>query len=199
MISMGATQHTAVVTGMCMLVEMDFKVGTQYLTNAPQNLTIGPLTYLGLGGLIKLPDLHESVDSDEEKLTLGLSIVDTALIALSLGAVDGYRGRPVRIYFQMMSADFLPVGPVVHRWSGSMDKIVINRTPASTESGDDSTGMIEMQCSRSGMARARNYQGLRLTHQQQQLRFPGDTGLRYMRVLIDQPTLWLSKNFQKQQ
>ena len=64
--------------------------------------------------------------------------------------------------------------------------------------GGENNGRVEIPCSRYGMARARNYQGLRHTHAQQQLRFPGDVGLQYMQDLIEKPALWLSKRFQEQ-
>lgn len=198
MISMGGTQHQQIVAGICILVEMDFTSGTIYYTNSPLNITIGGHTYQGLGALVGVSDLNESMDSDEEKLTLSLSIVNTAMIATVLGSVESYRGRRARIYFLMMTADFIPVNSPIQRWTGYMDKVIVNRSPANADGGNDSSGTIEMQCSRAGMARARNYQGLRLTHQQQILRYPSDTGLRYIRTLIDQPATWLSKDFQKQ-
>ena len=105
-----------------------------------------------------------------------------------------YRGRPVRLYLQLFTEAFAPVGTKVHRWTGTMEPVRITRR---TQAGGPSSGRIEMPCTRNGMARARNYQGLRLTHAQQQVTYPADLGLEYLQALIEKPALWLSKRFQE--
>lgn len=198
MITMGTTQHTAAVAGVAWLLQLDFSSGTIYLTTAPQTLTTGGNTYTGLGALVSVGNLSESADSSAEKITLSLAVASSAMLALALGNVEGYRGRAVRLYLQLFDAQFAPVASPLQRWSGSMDKVQITRQPAEAGSPGAGGGSIDLQCSRSGMARARYYQGLRLTHQQHQSRWAGDTGLQYARTLIEQPALWLSKRFQEQ-
>jgi hypothetical protein len=186
------------VAGVAWLAEMEFTSGTVYVTTAPQSLTTGGHTYTGLGSLVAIANLNEGADASAEKVTLSLAVANAAMLALALGNVEGYRGRAVRLYLQLFDAQFTPVASPVQRWSGVMDKVQISRQPADADSPGASSGSIELQCSRAGMARSRHYQGLRLTHQQQQLRFAGDTGLQYVRTLIEQPTQWLSKRFQQQ-
>jgi hypothetical protein len=198
MITMGTTRHQQVVAGVALLAQLDFTTGTQYLTTAAQTITTGGNTYTGLGSLVSVGNFNESVDSSAEKITIGLSVANAAMLSLALGSVEGYRGRAVRLYLQLYDEQFTPVASPVQRWSGVMDRVQITRKPTGPDSVGSGGGSVDMQCSRSGMARARNYQGLRLTHQQQQLRFAGDTGLQYVRTLIEQPTQWLSKRFQQQ-
>lgn len=198
MIAMGTTQHTATVAGVAWLAQLDFSVGTQYLTTAAQSITAGGNTYTGLGALVSIDALNESADSAAEKITLSLAVASAAMLSLGLGNVEGYRGRPVRLYLQLFDEQFAPVASPLQRWSGVMDRVQITRQPAGTALPGASGGSIDLQCSRSGMARARHYQGLRLTYQQQLARYPGDTGLRYARTLIEQPALWLSRRFQQQ-
>lgn len=198
MIAMGTTQHTATVAGVAWLAQLDFSVGTQYLTTAAQSITTGGNTYTGLGALVSIDALNESADSAAEKITLSLAVASAAMLSLGLGNVEGYRGRPVRLHLQLFDEQFAPVASPLQRWSGVMDRVQITRQPAGTASPGASGGSIDLQCSRSGMARARHYQGLRLTYQQQLARYPGDTGLRYARTLIEQPALWLSRRFQQQ-
>jgi hypothetical protein len=194
MITMGATQHQQPVAGVAWLVALDFASGMLRYTTAPVSITDGADTYLGVGALASVSAVTESEEVQADAITLRLSIVDTALIAASLGNVEGYRGRAATVYLQMLDATFRPVGPKVRRWAGLMDRVEIKR--GNSDAG--ATGSIELRCSRSGIARMRNAQGLRLTHEQQLRRYPGDTGLRYVRTLIEQPTLWLSKRFQEQ-
>ena len=114
----------------------------------------------------------------------------------TLGSVEPYRGKPARLYLQLFDETFQPAGAPVQRWAGTMDRVVVNRTP-SDKNGGGAHGTLEMQCSRYGMARARNAPGLRLNHAQQQMAYAGDLGLEYVAKLIEQPALWLTKAFQR--
>lgn len=182
--------------GVAWLCEMDFSGGTLYYTTAPKPLTIGSNTYIGLGNLAGVGPINETESPNMERLKLMISVVDKAMLAATVGNVDTYRGKAVRLYLQFFDHRFKRAGDPVPRWSGYMDKVVVTRK-RSDPSGGPSTGTIEMHCSRAGMARARNYQGLRITHQQHQIRFPGDRGLEYMQSLIDNPPRWLSRRFQE--
>lgn len=190
----GDAQIATKVAGCHWLVEMDFTSGTQYLTTAPVNVNVGGNNYIGLGKLLGIAALAESEDNTAAKLVISATVVDSALFAAVLGSATTYRGKPVRLYLQLFTETFAPVGTKVARWTGSMEPVRITRR---TQAGGPSSGRIEMPCSRNGMSRARNYQGLRHTHAQQQLRYTGDLGLQYMQDLIEKPTLWLSKRFQE--
>lgn len=183
--------------GVAWLIELDFAIGTQAYTTAPVDVTSGGVTYQGFSTLADVSGVSESEDSADTKVTLGFSVVSQAVLAATIGSVESYRGNPARLYLQMFDAGFAPVGAKIKRWSGYMDKVAVNRT-RSSPSGGDSLGRIELQCSRAGLARARNFKGLRLTNAQQQHRHPGDTGLRYVQTLLEQPSVWLSKRFQQQ-
>lgn len=197
MIDMGSTAAAGTVVGVAWLADMDFSSGMVRVTTAPVNLTVGGQQYQGLGIFGGVSDLAEGPDSAARQLTLSLSVVNTAMIATVRGNVEGYRGRTVALSLQLFDATFQPVGPAVLRWRGVMNKVQITRRPAAADGSSPATGSIEMVCSRSGMARARHAQGARLTDAQQRVRYPGDTGLRYVRTLIEKPTPWLSKAFQQ--
>jgi hypothetical protein len=197
MLTMGATQHTQVVAGLALMCEMDFTQGTQRFTTFAKTVTVGGNTYQGLGTFAGVSGMSESADASADLVTLTLLAVDKAMLAGTLGNVPTYRGRDVRLYLQLFDAGLQPVGLPVLRWAGKMNRVVVNRHPAELGSDSQGTATIEMQCTRSGMARARHAQGLRLTDAQQQARHPGDTSLRYVRTLIAQPARWLSKAFQQ--
>lgn len=195
MISMGGTQHQQPVTGVAWLAELQFSSGTLRLTTAPVNIVLGGHTWQGIGQLGDVSPVAESADTDGEQITLTLSVVNSAMLAAALGDPADYRGRAVRLHLALLNEQFVPQGTPIARWAGVMNKISIRRESGSDE--DAALGSIELLCMRRGMDRARNDEGLRLTHQQQLDRFPGDTGLRYVRTLIEQPSLWLSKRFQE--
>lgn len=195
MISMGSTQHLQAVCGAHWLVELDFSTGIIYATTAPVDVTAAGNTYTGLGSYLSVGAVRESEDSAAERITISVPVVNNAMLAAAMGPATTYRGRPARLYLQLFDDAFQPVGPRVARWSGYMEPARITRSAPEAGSG---SGTIELPCQRAGMARARNYQGLRITHAQQLSRYPGDLGLQYMQGLIEQPALWLSKRFQEQ-
>lgn len=198
MITMGTTQHTASVVGAAWLVELQFSTGTLRLCSAAQDLAALGYTWQGLGALMGVGDVSESADVGAEQIELSLSLVSTAMLAATLGNVESYRGRRVRLWLQLLDHTFTPVADPVLRWSGTMEPINVERSPASLGGDDEPSGRIVLPCSRSGMSRARHAQGLRLTAAQQRARFPADRGLDYVRSLIEAPALWLSKRFQEQ-
>lgn len=187
---------SAAVRGVAWLVELAFTTGTLRYTTAPLSFTIGGNTYTGLGALATVSGLSESENTDAGKITLGFSVVSTAMLGATLGNVETYRGRPASLYLQLFTEAFQPAGAPVKRWSGTMDRVGVDRTP-NEKTGGGAQGTLQLQCSRYGMARARNAPGLRLNHAQQQMAYPGDKGLEYVAKLIEQPALWLTKAFQK--
>lgn len=197
MMAMDSAQHTQVVAGVAVLAELGFSTGTVYVSTAPVHIGIGVITRIGLGSLLSVSNLHESADARAEQLTVSLSLADSAMLAMAMGNAEIYRGKPARIYLQLLSETFQPVGTPRQRWAGYMNKVQISRQAAQADGNSAASGSIDLVCSRSGMARARNREGLRLTDAQQQLRYPGDTGLRYVRELVAKPTQWLSKAFQQ--
>lgn len=187
----------APVRGVAWLADLEFGTGPIYFTTAPLTIVANGHTYLGLGSLAEVSRLGESEDSNAEKLVLSFALVDLAMLAATLGNVENYRGRRVRLWLQLFDEQFQPAGAPVQRWGGFMDRVATDRKPAPA-TGGAGTGRLRLECSRAGMARARNASGLRLTDAQQQQRYPGDLGLSYLQTLIEQPSLWLSKRFQQQ-
>lgn len=191
----GTTQHTSSVAGVVWLVEMEFTTGTQRVTTAAVNIVEGTNTWVALGNIGGVSTVSESEEVTGEQITLSLSIVDRAMVAAALGSVETYRGRRVSLYLQLLDEKYQPVGSKTKRWSGLMERINIKRTDVKDNIGA-SSGSIELLCSRRSLSRMRNDKGLRLTPEQWAAKYPGETGLRYTRTLIENPTLWLSKDFQ---
>jgi hypothetical protein len=192
--SAASAQIVSPARGLHWLIELDFTTGTLYITTAPISQTIDGNTYIGMGGGVTVGDVGESEDASAAKLPLSFPVVNQAMLAACTGSVEIYRGRRVRLYAQVFDEAFRRVGAKVARWSGYMDKVQVPRKR--TQGGGVTGGRIELVCSRAGMARARNVQGLRLSDAQQKQRFPGDKGFEYIQTLIEQPTQWLSKRFQ---
>jgi hypothetical protein len=183
--------------GVAWLVDLHFTGGLQSVTTWGREVPANGRTYTALGTLAEVAAVQESADTTGERLKLSLSIVNSAMFAAAMGDPATYRGRRAQLWLQLFDAGTLqPAGAPVLRWQGYMDKLSIERQPGGPDT-NGSHGRIQLECSRAGLARARRAEGLRHTDAQQQQRYPGDTGLRYVRTLIEKPSLWLSKKFQE--
>lgn len=193
-----STQLATKVAGAHWLVELvfDSPTGTQRFTTAPVNVTVGADTYIGLGANLSVQPVRESEAASAERVIVALSLVDTSILGATLGSVSSYRDRLARLRLVLLSETFAPVGTAKLRFTGRMEPIrIVRRRPAEGTGGGH--GRLELPLSRAGMARARNYHGLRATHAQQQLLYPGDLGRAYLQDLLEKPALWLSRRFQE--
>lgn len=179
--------------GVAWLVSLAFTNGTSYFTNAPVEVVSGGQTYLALGSLVEVANVQESADTAADHLTIKFTVANAAILAAAMVDPSIYRGKTATLSLQLFDREFQPAGAAVLRWRGYMDRMQISRTT----DNERAIGYVELQCSRAGMARVRRAEGLRLTDAQQQTRYPGDTGLRYVRTLLEKPSLWLSKRFQE--
>jgi len=198
MITLDAGELTLVnsgARGLAVLVELNFLSGVQRFTTWPHDLPISGNTWIGLKGLGTISPLRDSEDTKTDKLVLSLSIVNTAMLAAAVGSASEYRGRVVTISLQLIDETLKPAGTAKPLWAGEMVGIKITRNSSKMADGNNG-GTIDLECARFGTTRSRNAEGLRLTHAQQQARFPGDLGLEYVPKLIEQPQVWLSKKFQ---
>jgi hypothetical protein len=177
------------------LVELDLLAGTLYLTTFNLTVTIGGHEYIGLGGNLTIEPVRENEKISNDKVSISLPISNQALVTAVLASVEAYRGRPARLFLQLFNAQHQPVGAPVRRLTAKMEPVSIQRE---NDRNGSTGGKIEMRLVRAGLDRSRRYEGRRLSDSQQRSEFAGDTGLRYMRQLIEQPTLWLSKKFQEQ-
>lgn len=189
-----AAQITTGVYGAVILVELEFDSGTIYLSTHNETLTVDSHVFTPLGGLLNIGTIKERAGMGAEQLPLSIPS-DPSYVSLALGNVEGYRGRAARLYLQLLDENLQPVGARKLRFSGHMEPVSVQRQPAKDGS---SSGRIEMKLTREGLARSRRREGARLTDAQQRAKYPGDTGLRYIRTLIEKPSLWLSVAFQKQ-
>jgi hypothetical protein len=190
---------TGFARGAHWLMDFHFTTGTLYYTTAPVDvLSPNGHTYIGTNGAIWIEDVKESPNNSTDSINIKAGIVETALMAmLSNGdSVNTYRNRVVLLHLQVLDEKFKPVGQPIHRWSGMMNPIRITRQKPD-ESNGNTIGQIELPCQRIGMARSRNRLGLRVVHEQQIVRYPGDLGLEYLKPLVANPPPWLTIAFQR--
>lgn len=195
---------TSTARGAHYLIELYFATGlVSYTTHAVditasvEDIDTGASvarTFTGFGNLVDVSALGESENSADEKISLGLSLVNTALLAACVGNVANYRGRRVRIYLQFIGPTFQPAGAPELIWQGRMEPVSID--PKQAEGGGI-TGRISLPCRRAGMAMSRRSEGMRLSDAQHQATYPGDKGYEFLQTLHERPTPIVTKRFQE--
>lgn len=198
-VNAATTARLATVAGVCYLIELDFAGGTLRYTTYGMSITATTsvtATFEGVGTALAIGQIKESEDVGTEKVTISLSLANTAVLAAALGAIETYRGRRVRIYLQLLDEQHQTVGSPVLRFSGFMEPVQV-AVENDSQTGQR-TGRVDLPCSRAGMARARHYQGLRLSDEQQRATYSADRGFEYIRKLIETPPPWLTIAFQRQ-
>lgn len=190
------------------LVSLHFEAGPIRLTTWETDLqTVGStdplddgsieaalIPWTALGSTLGIGQVKSSEDAGPDAVTLSLPL-QSGMLAATLGSVESYRGRRARIWLQIIDAETLqPIGAPVRMYTGEMQPVKVDRSGGSA---GPVTGRIEMQLTRAGMSSIRRQDGLRLTHEQHRLRYPGDMGLQYLGDLVRSDTTWLSVAFQR--
>jgi hypothetical protein len=200
MLTLDATasaRSQAATAGIQMLVDLDFDSGILYYTTHAVSISWNGQTYLGLGDLVGVGDITESADQGADKLELSFSIVNASILAAMIGPATEYRNRRCNVWAQFIDDTFIAAGDAKLRFSGYMDSPRVERDQPNVDGGFVG-GKIILPVWRAGQSRMRNASGLRRTHaQQMQKTANADTGLRYTQQLLEQPQLWLSKQFQR--
>lgn len=186
------TAAASSAVGVLYLIELEFSGGTQRVTNWPLNLDALGYTWQGLGVVAEVGELKESEDGNYQKLSVALTQVQSAYLALALGAVETYQGRSAKIYVALVDAATLQItGAPLLRFSGFMDMVKIERDEGSN------TGKVVLDCQTGAYDVRGNPAALRMNQAQHSARHPGETGFKYINDLIARPQLWLSRAFQQ--
>lgn len=176
--------------GLLYLVELEFTSGTQRITNWSHNLEWMGHTWIGIS-VLSVSAISESERLEYPALELGLSIANPSHLALALGAVALYRGKPITLYQAVLDDELRAVGDPEIAWVGVMDQIRLK-----TGDGEQEEGAVSLRCERPGRD-GRGATSLRLNDAQHRARHPGDTFLSRIEALTGKPVVWLSKRFQK--
>ena len=172
--------------GVMALAELQLRSGTVRYTTWPVNVQTMGQSWLGLGNLGSIGEMHESEDGAAEKLTLTLSPIDVGTRALALGDPADYQDRRVRIWIALVDAASLQItGQPVLRFVGVMDQMKIER--------DGTTASIGMDCRTASYDVRSNPAALRMNHAQHQARHPGEMGFSYLTSIIGNPAVWVGK------
>ena len=175
------------VTRVVYFVEMQFTTGTQRLSSFNRTINWGGYDWSGLGQILRIEKVSESEGSDPKALTFAIAAAQASWLAVAVGPVEEYRGKPIKMYMCPMDESYVLIGLPVLCWRGIMDTAIINI------SGDE--GGVQIKCETSAYALKRR-PIFRINAAQHKMRYPGETGMDYLDDLIATPQRWLSRKFQ---
>lgn len=198
MIAMDAPTAALLASGslnVAVLIELDFAApyGTQRYTSWSSDIPLDGVTYKGIGHILAVPTVKASAEAGHDTHTLAISSADMSVMALALGPASSYVGKRARLYTVFMTPEGLTSGVKRLYFTGQMEPVAISEEPGD---GGATAGRIELPLRRLGMARSRNAEGIRMTHAQQQIDYPGDMGLSGMEKMLSS-TVWHSKEYQR--
>lgn len=177
------------VTRTVYFCEFQFAASTSRLSTANFPIDWGGFTWSGVGSIGSIGAIEESDGLESRPLNFTINAAQPSWLALAIGDVETYRGRPAKLYMVPLDESFQMVGTPVQCWSGLMDMVSVGIN------GD--SGSITLKCETSAYGLKRR-PALRLNAAQQKKEHPTDTGLDYLTDLIAKPQVWLSARFQRQ-
>lgn len=168
--------------------EMHFAAAIYRFSNSNVTIPWGGFDWIGVGSLGDISEIKVSEKIEPSALTLNLNLAQTPWRELGFGQVSDYRGRVVKIYRSPLNDQGQVIDTPMLEWQGTMDVISL--------SADGNSGSLSMRCEPQIKA-LRRPSNFRVNAVQQAFRSPNDTGFERHEALINNPQVWLSKNFQR--
>jgi len=174
-----ATAIAAGNTAAVILIEMDFGSGTLRVSTAPYSVHAAGDDWIGVGALGTLGGLDEATAIESRGISLEMSGIDPANIALALGS--NYQGRAITIWVAVLNPDtHVVIDDPVALWSGRMDTMSIN-----LDAGAVITLTAESRLADLKRPRARRYNSA-----DQQIDYPTDLGFDFVPLMVTRELPW---------
>lgn len=170
-------------------VEFRFKSSTVYLTSWNHNIEWSGFTWIGAGSLLNISSITETESVESSAVTFSLTAADMSWLAFAIGDDAEYRKRPVIMYMCPLTESYQLEGTPIRCWYGFGD--TLGMSIDGTEAG------ISLKCESAAYAFKRR-PTIKMNAVQQKTKYPTDTGFDHLHDIITNPTVWLSKLFQKQ-
>jgi hypothetical protein len=142
-------------------------------------ITVGSTAYLGIGTLGSISPVEETTDLAARGISMQLSGVPTAMLAVAL--TENYQGRECSVLFGALEASGALVSSPVTIFSGRMDVMSIN------DDGQDATIIMTAENKLVDFRRPRE---VRYTDQEQKNLFPSDKGLEFVTAIQEKQIYW---------
>jgi hypothetical protein len=135
--------------------------------------------WMGLGIMVSISSIRESVDIRADGITLTLSGIPNEM--LSLGLNEAVQGNPVRIWFGVLDEQDNVIADPYMAFAGRMD------VPTITEEATTASISLSVENRLIDLQRTRER---RYTDNDQQIDYPGDRGLEYVPNVQEWNGIW---------
>ena len=142
-------------------------------------ITYAGTGYLGIGTLGTISPVEETTDLAARGITMQLSGVPTALIAVALA--ENYQGKACEIYFGALDSSGVLVTSPIKVFSGRMDVMSIN---------DDGQNATIGMTAENKLVDFRRPREVRYTDEEQKALYPTDKGLEFVNAIQEKEIYW---------
>jgi len=142
-------------------------------------ITVGSTAYLGIGTLGSISPVEETTDLAARGISMQLSGVPTAMLAVAL--TENYQGRECSVLFGALQSSGALVSSPVTIFSGRMDVMSIN---------DDGQNATIGMSAENKLVDFRRPREVRYTDQEQKNLFPSDKGLEFVTAIQEKQIYW---------
>ena len=142
-------------------------------------ITVGSTAYLGIGTLGSISPVEETTDLAARGISMQLSGVPTAMLAVAL--TENYQGRECSVLFGALQASGALVSSPVTIFSGRMDVMSIN---------DDGQNATIGMSAENKLVDFRRPREVRYTDQEQKNLFPSDKVLEFVTAIQEKQIYW---------
>ena len=160
------------------LIRLSFDSGALRFWTGVTPLVWGGYQYFGGGNLIGISPIAETSEIRAVGVDLSMSGLPASLISIALN--EDYQGRPVKIYFGVLSGGAIVADPYL-LFDGRMDVMTIDDT------GDSASINLSAESRLIDLERPRIR---RYTPEDQRSKHPNDSGLDYVPVIQDTSIQW---------
>ena len=161
------------------LVELDFDSGVIAWNSGFRDITYNSVTFKGLGSMSSISSPNEKVGVDSSTITVGVSGIDPAIIALFM--TEPYLNRTAKLYYTLLDDnDQVITGNPILLFRGSIDSI---------DGTFGSQGSFNVTI-KSRLADWERKRVIRYTDNDQQSMYPGDKGFEYVGQMAQATIVW---------
>ena len=151
-------------------IELYLPTQTLRMWTGNYTITISGNAYIGAGDVISVSEIQETGDIQAAGATIGINGIPTSYLSMAL--TSQYQGRSCKIFFGVVSSP----ADMVEVFSGEIDTMDID------EKGDTCTIVVTFE---NVLVLLERPVVRRFTHEDQQTRYPGDLGLKFVATLQD--------------
>jgi hypothetical protein len=162
-----------------LFAQISFTSATVYVWSGVGTITWNGQTWTGLGDLLGVAAVEDGTTVEARGISITLGGLDAALLA---DCQNEYRlGLPAAVYFGLFDAGSELIATPITSWAGRTDR------PEIEVDADKATITINCESRLIDMNAAVDR---RVTHQDQQMNWPGDNGHMFVPGLQELTTFW---------